>query len=161
MTQASTEVAERATIADVPAIHKLIDYWATTTNDVLPRTEGEIYETLRDFVVVRDGARVLAAGALHIEWKDLAEVKSVVVDPAQRGTGLGRVIVEACLAEARALGLATVFALTTSPGFFEQMGFQQAPVTSFPRKVWNECLRCPKYAHCDEIAVSIDLRARA
>ena len=152
--------AQRARVDDVPRIHELIEYWAKT-DVVLPRTEGEIYESLRDFVVLRENGHVLAAGALHIEWKDLAEVKSVVVDPAHQGRGLGRVIVLACVEEAVALGLKTVFALTTSPGFFEKLGFQQAAVSSFPRKVWNECLRCPKYARCDEIAVSIDLRHRA
>ena len=77
-----------------------------------------------------------------------------------QGKGAGGIIVRACLDEAVALGLSTVFALTTSPGFFERLGFSQAAVAAFPRKVWTECLRCPKYDNCDEIAVSIDLRDR-
>ncbi len=152
--------AEKARVFDVPAIHRLIEHWVKT-DVVLPRTAGEIYESLRDFVVVRDGDRLAAAGALHIEWKDLAEIKSLVVDPDYQGSGLGSVVVEACLEEALTLGLKTVFALTTSPEFFQKCGFDLAAVSSFPRKVWNECLRCPKYARCDEIAVAIDLRSRA
>ncbi|MEE9278235.1 MAG: N-acetyltransferase [Dehalococcoidia bacterium] len=151
--------AERARLSDVPEIHRLIQHWADSTGDVLPRTEGELYETLRDFLVVRDGEKLLAAGALHLEWKDLAEIKSLVVEPCVQGQGLGRVVVAACLEEARALGLKTVFALTTSPEFFEKLGFRQAAVAAFPRKVWNECFRCPKYTHCDEVAVAIDLAA--
>lgn len=158
--KATPQIAERARVADVPAIHRLIQYWADETGDVLARTEGEIYESLRDFLVVRRGDRVIVAGALHIEWKDLAEVKSLVVDPGEQGGGLGRIVVEACLEEAVALGIPTVFALTTSPAFFERIGFSQAAVSAFPRKVWHECFRCPKYARCDEIAVSIDLRDR-
>lgn len=154
-------VADQAQLGDVPAIQRLIQHWAGATGDVLPRSEGEIYGTLRDFVVLRDEGRLLAAGALHIEWKDLAEVKSLVVDPSQQGRGLGRVVLEALLDEARRLGLRTVFALTTTPAFFERVGFQQAAVSSFPRKVWNECFRCPKYANCDEIALAIDLRSSA
>ena len=150
-------VADRARLSDVPAIHRLVQYWADETGDVLPRTEGEIYETLRDFMVLRDGDQLVAAGALHIEWKDLAEIKSLVVDPKQRGRGLGRIVVEALLNEARAMSLRTVFALTTTPVFFETLGFQQAAVSAFPRKVWNECLRCPKYDRCDEVALAIDL----
>ncbi len=160
MTSVSSQIAARARVTDVPGIHRLIQHWAEETGDVLPRTEGEIYETLRDFLVVREGSRVVAAGALHVEWKDLAEVKSLVVDPTAQGQGAGGVIVRACLDEAVALGLKTVFALTTSPGFFERLGFSQAAVAAFPRKVWTECLRCPKYDSCDEIAVSIDLRDR-
>ena len=151
---------EPARPADIPAIHRLVQYWADTTGDVLPRTEGELYETLRDFVVVREGDRLIAAGALHIVWKDLAEIKSLVVEPDGHGRGLGRIIVDACLDNAVALGITTVFALTTTPAFFERCGFTQAAVSAFPRKVWNECFRCPKYTHCDEIAVSIDLRDR-
>ena len=157
---ASRLLAEKARVDDVGAIRRLIDYWVQT-DVVLPRTEGEIYETLRDFVVVRDEDRIAAAGALHIEWKDLAEIKSLVVAPEYQGQGLGSLVVEACLDEAVELDMKTVFALTTSPEFFEKCGFTQAAVSSFPLKVWNECLRCPKYARYDEIAVAIDLRSRA
>jgi amino-acid N-acetyltransferase len=150
--------AQPARIPDVPGIHRLIQHWADATGDVLPRTEGEIYETLRDFFVVRDGSVILAAGALHIEWKSLAEIKSLVVSPAAQGQGLGRLVVNACLVEALTLDIRTVFALTTSPQFFERLGFHQAAVSAFPRKVWNECFRCPKYAHCDEVALSLDLQ---
>ena len=154
--------AEAANVGDAPEIHRLIQYWFETTGDVLPRTEGEIYETIRDFVVVRDSGkrRLLAAGALHVEWKDLAEIKSLVVDPGTQGRGLGRIIVDACLDEAVDMGLKTVFALTTTPAFFERLGFRISGVSAFPRKVWNECFRCPKYNACDEIAVTIDLRER-
>lgn len=162
VTVAQPLVAERALITDAPEIHRLIQYWFDTTGDVLPRTEGEIYETIRDFVVVRDpnGRRLLAAGALHVEWRDLAEIKSLVVDPGTQGKGLGRIVVDACLEEAVDMGLKTVFALTTTPAFFERLGFRISGVSAFPRKVWNECFRCPKYNACDEIAVTIDLRDR-
>ena len=153
---------EKANVGDAPEIHRLIQYWFEATGDVLPRTEGEIYETIRDFVVVRDPGkrRLLAAGALHVEWKDLAEIKSLVVDPGTQGRGLGRIVVDACLSEAVDMGLKTVFALTTTPAFFERLGFRISGVSAFPRKVWNECFRCPKYNACDEIAVTIDLRDR-
>lgn len=155
-------LAEKAIVSDASEIHRLIQYWFEATGDVLPRTEGEIYETIRDFVVVRDpnGNRLLAAGALHVEWRDLAEIKSLVVDPGTQGKGLGRIVVDACLGEAVDMGLKTVFALTTTPAFFERLGFRISGVSAFPRKVWNECFRCPKYNACDEIAVTIDLRDR-
>lgn len=157
--------AVRAELDDTPEIHRLIQYWFEKTGDVLPRTEGEIYETIRDFQVIRDPdspnrRRLLAAGALHVVWRDLAEIKSLVVDPSTQGKGLGRIVVEACLDDAVELGLKTVFALTTTPVFFERLDFRIAGVSAFPRKVWNECFRCPKYNACDEIAVSIDLRDR-
>ena len=162
MTAPAAHHAQRASVNDAREIQRLISYWAEETGDVLPRTEGEIYETIRDFVVVPAdaGGGLLAAGALHVEWRDLAEIKSLVVDPRAQGKGLGRIVVDACLDEAVELGLKTVFALTTTPAFFERLGFRVAGVSAFPRKVWNECFRCPKYDNCDEIAVTIDLRER-
>lgn len=162
MTASAAPTAQRASVNDAREIQRLISYWAEETGDVLPRTEGEIYETIRDFVVVPTdtGGGLLAAGALHVEWRDLAEIKSLVVDPRAQGQGLGRIVVDACLDEAVELGLKTVFALTTTPAFFERLGFRVAGVSAFPRKVWNECFRCPKYDNCDEIAVTIDLRER-
>lgn len=163
--ETATLRAVPAALDDAPEIHRLIQYWFEQTGDVLPRTEGEIYETIRDFQVIRDPTRgsarkLLAAGALHVVWRDLAEIKSLVVDPSTQGKGLGRIVVDACLEDAVGLGLKTVFALTTTPVFFERLGFRVAGVSAFPRKVWNECFRCPKYNACDEIAVSIDLRDR-
>ena len=150
-------MARRAAVFDVSGIYRLIEYWSETTGDVLPRTETEIYETVRDFFVIQNENGILAAGALHIESKNLAEIKSLVVAPELQGQGLGRLIVDACLSDAVNLDIHTVFALTTTPEFFKRIGFNLAAISSFPRKVWNECVRCPKYENCDEIALSIDL----
>ena len=154
-------IVRRAAVLDVSGIHQLIEYWSETTGDVLPRTETEIYETVRDFFVIRKENGILAAGALHVESKNLAEIKSLVVAPDLQGHGLGRLIVNACLNDAINLDIHTVFALTTTPDFFKRLGFNLAAISSFPRKVWNECVRCPKYENCDEVALSIDLSSDA
>jgi amino-acid N-acetyltransferase len=147
---------EKAAVSDVPQIHSLVNHFAQR-GDMLPRTLGEVYENLRDFFVVRDGRRLLASVALHIMWEDLAEVKSLAVREESQAQGLGAVLVQACIEEARALGLKTLFALTYRPAFFEKLGFRQADVMSLPRKVWNECYRCPKFPNCNEIAMVLDL----
>jgi amino-acid N-acetyltransferase len=94
-------------------------------------------------------------------WSDLAEIKSLAVVEAAQGRGLGSVLVEACIAEARGIGLERLFALTYRPGFFERLGFEIADVMNLPRKVWNECYRCPKFPSCNEIALTLDLATRA
>ena len=149
---------ERAAVTDVRAIHELVNGFART-GEMLPRTLAEIYESLRDFSVVRDGDALLGCGALHVMWEDLAEVRSLAVRSERQGEGLGAQLVRAHLQEARDLGLATAFALTYRPAFFERLGFAQADVMTLPRKVWNECYRCPKFPTCNEIAVVIDLTA--
>jgi amino-acid N-acetyltransferase len=143
---------EKAKIKDVPQIHKLINYFAEK-GEMLPRPLSEIYENIRDFFVVRNGEQITACGALHVAWEDLAEIKSLAVSPSDQKKGLGANIVQACLKEARELGIATVFCLTYQPAFFEKMGFKKVDVMSLPRKVWTECYRCPKFPNCDEVAL--------
>jgi amino-acid N-acetyltransferase len=149
---------EKATMADAPAIQEMVNSFASL-GEVLPRPLAEIYEQLRDFLVVHDNERLVACGALHIMWEDLAEIRSLAVLDEWQDRGVGALLVEACLDEARALGILTVFALTRQPTFFERLGFHQADMMALPRKVWGECFRCPKFPHCDEVAVVIELKA--
>lgn len=153
-------VVDRATVGDVDAITDLVNFWAAR-GEMLPRTKGETYENLRDFFVIREHGEVVACGALHIVWADIAELKSLAVSEARQGRRYGHHIVHACIAEAGRLGLDRVFALTYRPTFFEQFEFVQADVMALPRKVWNECYRCPKFPGCNEIAMTLDLPARA
>ena len=151
---------ERATVHDADAIHELVNFWAAQ-GEMLPRTLGETYENLRDFFVVREAERVVGCVALHIMWADLAEIRALAVVEDRQSGGYGDALVRACIEEGRALGLSRLFLLTYRPGFFEQQGFVQADVMSLPRKVWNECYRCPKFPGCEEIAMTLDLPAPA
>jgi len=151
---------EKAKIADVPQIHKLINYFAGK-NLMLARPLSELYEHLRDFFIVRKGSVVVGCGALHICWDDLIEIKAVAVTEKQQHAGIGTELVMACLAEAKELGMPTVFCLTYEPAFFAQFGFQQVGLMELPRKVWGECQRCPKYPDCDETAMVLQLKPSA
>jgi amino-acid N-acetyltransferase len=152
MTLATLQPA-RASIADASAIHDLVNTFARR-GEMLPRTMSEVYQNLRDFYVIRDGGgETVGCGGLHTLWEDLGEIKSLAVREDMQGRGLGARIVETCVTEAREIGLATAFALTYRPGFFEKLGFAQADVMTLPRKVWGECYRCPKFPSCNEIAM--------
>jgi amino-acid N-acetyltransferase len=157
MTESSVLV-EKATMADVEQIHEVITVFADR-DEMLHRPLNEIYENLRDFWVARRDGEFLGCVALHLLWVDIAEVKSLAVREDRQLKGVGAALVQACLDEARRIGLPRVFALTYKPGFFEKQGFHIADVMQFPRKVWNECYRCPKFPSCNEIAVAIDLAA--
>jgi amino-acid N-acetyltransferase len=146
-----------ATLADVPAIHALVTFWADR-GDMLHRSETEVYEAVREFKVARLGPRVVGCGSLHILGPDLAEVRSLAVAEDAHARGIGAAIVAACVAEARQLGIERVFALTYRPGFFEKQGFRLASVMEFPQKVWGECVRCPFFTDCKEVAVLRNLK---
>jgi amino-acid N-acetyltransferase len=145
---------ERARIQDVPQIHQLVNFFADR-DEMLPRSLSEIYENIRDYFVYRDGERVVACAALHVLWSDLAEIKAVAVAPEFQNKGIGTMLIETCLNEAKSLGTPTVFCLTYEPAFFEKFGLTQIDKMDLQmsRKVWAECLRCPKFPDCGEVAL--------
>ena len=151
---------EKARIKDATQMHKLINLFADK-GEMLPRPLSEIYENIRDYFVVRQDERVIACAALHVNWSDLAEIKSVAVAEDSQKEGTGAQLVEACLNEAKELGIPTVFCLTYKPAFFEKLGFSQVEKTELPHKVWGECYRCPKFPNCDEVALIYHLEAGA
>jgi amino-acid N-acetyltransferase len=143
---------EKARIPDVPQMHQLINHFADR-GEMLARPLSELYESIRDFFVIRDGERVVACAALHVSWSDLAEIRSVAVAEDCQGKGLGTRLVAACLKEAAELGINTVFCFTYQPAFFKRHKFVDIDKMEMPRKVWTDCFRCPKFPNCDETAL--------
>jgi amino-acid N-acetyltransferase len=156
MIETSTATLRKAKMADAPAIQRLITLFANR-GEMLHRSLGEVYESIRNFFVVEEDGGIVACGALQVSWSNLAEIKSLAVAEAHQGQGHGRRIVRACIEEGRALGLGTLFALTYQPLFFEKLSFRVVDKATLPHKVWNECIRCPKFPDCGEIAVVLDL----
>lgn len=150
---------EKAAIADAVTIQKLVNSFAER-GEMLARPLSEIYENIRDFFVARQDGEVIACAALHIAWSDLAEVKSLAVGGEHRRQGIGEALVKACLDEARALGIDSVFALTYVKPFFEKCGFVEEDKATLPHKIWGECYRCPKFPNCDEAALIYRIKPR-
>jgi amino-acid N-acetyltransferase len=156
MTVAAAIQTRKARLADARAIYDLVNYYADR-EEMLHRTIPEICQNIRDYVVAEEGGEVVACCGLQVNVDALAEVKSLAVREDRQGLGLGSALVERCLLEAVDLGVPRVFALTYRPAFFERLGFHQAPKSTLPRKVWGECIRCPRFPDCGEIAVMKDL----
>jgi argininosuccinate lyase/amino-acid N-acetyltransferase len=149
-------VMRRARPGDVPGIARVMaDYVARGT--LLPRPVGELYMSVREFHVAVQGDEVVACAALRLLWEDMGEVRSLAVLPEHQGKGLGVELTKAVLADARALGLPRVIALTRELPFFERCGFVPIARDNLPRKVWTDCVRCPRRHACDEVAVVRDL----
>jgi amino-acid N-acetyltransferase len=143
---------EKAKITDVPQIHRLINGFAEK-GQMLARPLSEIYESIRDFFVIRDGDEVVACAALHVSWSDIAEIRSVAVAEDNQKKGLGSKLIIACLKEAAELGIKDVFCFTYRPDFFKRQRFVDIDKMDLPRKVWTDCFRCPKFPNCDETAL--------
>jgi amino-acid N-acetyltransferase len=125
---------------------------------LLPRPVSELFQSLREFhVAVEEGGEVVACAALRLLWDDLGEVRTLAVRPDHHGNGLGAELVARVVEDARALGLERVIALTREVAFFERCGFAVVARDTLPRKVWADCIRCPRRHACDEVAVSLEL----
>lgn len=146
----------KAILQDARQIHQLLMVYVKD-GLVLPRSLMDIFESIRDFYVFVEGDRVVGVAALSICWQDLAEIRSLVVHEDLAGRGVGSQLVEACLAEARQLGIGRVFALTYQQRFFEKLGFGVIDKSELPQKIWSDCIKCVKFPDCDEIALSISL----
>ena len=146
----------KAQINDVKDIQKLLTFFASR-GDMLSRSLSELYEAIRDFYVVEEEGRLVGTAALHIVWEDLAEVRSVAVAEDAGKKGIGTQVVQACIDEARELGLKRVFCLTYKPNFFAKFGFRIVDKSELPHKVWGDCMKCVKFPDCDEIAMILDL----
>lgn len=151
-------IVRRATLADVEKMHTLINYFAGT-GWMLPKSRNKLYQNIRDFFVAEQDGEFAGCCALHVTWDDLGEIRSLAVVETLQNDGVGRLLALAALEDAAALKLPRVFALTYQKAFFEHLGFVEVDKTSLPQKVWGECMDCPKFPNCDEVAMVLDLPA--
>lgn len=148
---------QRALVGDVKGIHSLL-LAAAGSGQLLPRSLSDLYNHIRDFFVLHDGdGNVIGCCALAVIWEDLAEIRSLFLREDLRGRGYGRILVDGCLDEARGLGIRRVFTLTYKTEFFSKMGFVEVGKEVLPQKIWADCIHCPKFPDCDEIAMQREI----
>ena len=148
----------KALLSDIPGLLDLINSYAAD-GIMLPRTEFEMAENIRDFLVASKDGSLVGTGALHFYTPTSGEVRSLAVDPTQKTHGIGRKLVEALEVEARLHDLHSIFAFTYVDKFFRKLGFEEVDRGELPLKAWKDCLRCPKFQACDEIAMFKRLKA--
>jgi amino-acid N-acetyltransferase len=147
----------KARMSDIAPMLALINGYAAS-GTMLPRTEFEISESMRDFSIAESDGRLMGCGALHFYSPTTGEIRSLAVDQSAKTHGVGRRLIEALIDEAFEYSLDAVFAFTYVPDFFRKMGFVEVERGALPLKAWKDCLRCPKFQDCDEIAMMRVLR---
>ena len=146
-------IYRKAKFEDVEAIYELVADYAGQ-GVMLARSRNTLYETLRDMVVaVDDDGSIAGVGGLHIIWDRLAEVRTMAVAPDKRRRGIGAEIVRRLIEDGEVLGIEKYFTLTYQSEFFKALGFEVINKEELPHKVWKECIDCPKFPNCDEIAM--------
>ena len=147
----------KAKIADSEKIQKTVNFYAKK-DLMLPLSLNEVYERLRDFSVYEEEGEVIGCVALHISWSGLAEVRSLAVSEKRQGKGIGKSLLSAAIEEAKTLEIPRIFTLTYIPSFFERYGFKKIDKAELPHKIWADCLKCPKFPNCDEVALILELK---
>jgi amino-acid N-acetyltransferase len=153
---AGEPVMRRAYVGDVEQMAELINQYAAQ-GLMLPKSQAQLYNNLRDFIVADVDGTIVGCAGLKITWRDLSEIVSLAVAPAWQGRGLGRRLCEPLIKDARALGIPTVFALTYQVPFFAKLGFQIVEKVTLSQKVWQDCQFCSKQDCCDEVAMILRL----
>lgn len=144
----------KARVRDIPVLKGLIDGYVKKEM-MLPRSMSELYENTQDFFVYEDNGEVVACCALKVRWEELAEIVSLAVREDYLLQGIGSMLVDACIKQAKELGATHLFTLTYVPDFFAKHGFAIIDKAKLPHKVWADCIRCPKFPNCDEIAMEM------
>jgi amino-acid N-acetyltransferase len=126
---------------------------------MLPRSFSQVVEKIRDFTVATDpGNSLKGVVALHVVGEELAEVRSLAVEESLQGKGVGRKLLEHCLADAREMRLQRIFTLTYQTDFFSKLGFEKVEKLTLPQKIWGDCVHCAKFSDCDEIAMLLNIK---
>lgn len=143
-------------------IDRIVAFMAphVATGDLLPRTPDDVRRRLHEFLLLEAVApdpRLVGMAALHHYGADLAEIRSLAVDPQWAGRGYGRLLATTLIDRARSDGLDRLIALTRRPEFFEHLGFRRSHIDALPEKVIRDCVLCPRRSCCDETAMLLSL----
>jgi amino-acid N-acetyltransferase len=144
----------KAVLNDVIAIHALLQLYSKK-GELLARPLSKLYDHLRDFWVFEDPEKnkIVGCCALQFCWEDLAEIRSLAVDPGFTGRGIGSTLTERSIQEAVYFNIKNIFTLTYRPDFFKQFDFKTIDKNELPIKIWADCIGCVSFPNCDEIAM--------
>ena len=145
-------VAKAANVTHADGIHQLLTNYSDQ-EVLLPRAVSEVLTLIPQFMVIVENARVIGCVAIEVFSTELAEVRSLAVDPAYKKKQLGETLLLAIEAYARELGLSKMMALTYVESFFHKYGYETVEMSTLPEKVWRVCVKCPNFHNCDETPV--------
>ncbi|WP_173923506.1 amino-acid N-acetyltransferase [Agromyces sp. Marseille-P2726] len=143
----------RARTSDVRRILEIVDP-LVTRRILLGKERVDLYGSVQEFRVAETSqGHVVGAGALHVMWEDLGEVRTLAVDDEWLGRGVGHALLEELEREARDLGLSRLFCLTFEVEFFGRHGFEDMGDETVDPEVYAELVR----SHDEGVAEFLDL----
>ena len=142
----------RAKITDVDSLYELINIYSQA-GIVLPRTKKSLNQNIFSIFVAEVDGKIVGSASLAIFDKELAEIRSLVVDESMKKVGIGKLLVNKIKEETERVGIDKLISLTYQVEFFKKCGFEVTVKDTMPQKVWKDCIKCPKLHNCDEIAM--------
>ncbi len=146
------ENLRKANLQDIKQIHKILKHFAGK-GDLLGRPLLALYEKVREFYVYEIDNVVIGCIALAVVWENMAEIRSLAIDEKYQKMKIGTKLIKACLKEAEDLSIKEVFTLTYQPDFFKKQEFNIIDKSKLPHKIWADCINCPHFPDCNEIAL--------
>ena len=141
-----------AKLPEAKDIARLINYYADK-GLMLSRKKEEVIENIRNYLVALFEDKVIGCCALSFFTEEIAEIRSLAVVENFKGKGVGKKLVLEAEKVLKEEGISKVFVLTYQRDFFKKLGYEVVDKTTFPQKIWRDCLSCPKIMKCDEIAM--------
>jgi amino-acid N-acetyltransferase len=141
VTDAPPITVRKARTADVPRIEELMAP-LVAKRILLGKDKAVLYGAVQEFRVAEDaGGAVVGCGALHVMWEELAEVRTLTVDPLWRKRRVGHAVLGQLEEDARELGVTKLFCLTFEVDFFTRHGFAPVGEEVVPPSVLAELAR--------------------
>lgn len=146
-------IYKKPTLLDIPAMQKLVAP-EIESGVILARSDDEIATNIRSYIVAIEGKKLVGFCALHIHSPQLAEIRSMIIDPEYRGHHIGSTLVGKACEEGKKIGLREILVLTYQQRFFENLGFIEIPKESIPEhKIWADCIKCKHFPICNEVSL--------
>lgn len=147
----------KPTVLDIDKMQALVVPDVENGN-ILQRNSNEMATTIRSYTAVKDGDEIVGFVALHIHTVDLAEIRSLVVKEDYREQGIGKILIDSTIQEAKNIHLKKLLVLTYKKHLFESFGFQEIAKETIPEtKIWADCIKCKHFPICDEISLTLDI----
>lgn len=143
----------KAKLSDIASMQELVAD-EVKKGIILFRSSDEMATNIRSYILAKDDEKIIGFGALHFHTDELGEVRSLMVNEAYQGKGIGRGIVEEMIREGKELDVKKIFTLTYVKGFFESLEFKEIPKETLPaHKIWADCIKCKYFPVCEEVAL--------
>ncbi len=132
-------IIRNANTKDVKIIRNLIDNYAPDRR-LLSKATVTLYEDVTDFMVIEFENKVIGAGAIHVLWEDLAEVRTLAILPEHKFKGFGSKLLESLMKRAKELGVSRIFCLTFETKFFSKHGFIEIEGAQVEPEIYQQLL---------------------